>query len=67
MPRQIHEIKEFLYIARRKDASSVKIKKNTGNTKFKVEYRFYVTFAILTILPSGPMLKVLVLAGRQRH
>ena len=42
MPRQIHEIKEFLYIARRKDASSVKIKKNTGNTKFKVEYRFYV-------------------------
>ena len=36
MPRQIHEIKEFLYIARRKDASSVKIKKNKENTKFKV-------------------------------
>ena len=41
MPKQIHEIKEFLIKARRKDASSVKIKKNAQNTKFKV---FEVTF-----------------------
>merc|ERR1712109_181749 len=42
MPRQIHEIKEFLYIARRKDASSVKIKKNKENTKFKVRCSKYL-------------------------
>merc|ERR1711937_377970 len=39
---QIQEIKEFLYIARRKDASSVKIKKNKENTKFKVRCSKYL-------------------------
>lgn len=36
MPRQIKEIKDFLLTARRKDAKSVKIKKNADNVKFKV-------------------------------
>ena len=36
MPREIKEIKDFLLKARRKDAKSVKIKKNAENTKFKV-------------------------------
>merc|ERR1711928_224985 len=36
MPKQIMEIKDFLLKARRKDAKSVQIKKNTDNTKFKV-------------------------------
>ena len=36
MPRQITDIKEFLLTARRKDAKSVKIKKNKDNVKFKV-------------------------------
>ena len=36
MPKQIQEIKDFLLTARRKDAKSVKIKKNRANTKFKV-------------------------------
>ena len=35
-PKQIKEIKDFLLTARRKDASSVKIKKAPGVTKFKV-------------------------------
>ena len=35
-PKQIKEIKDFLLTARRKDASSVKIKKAPGMTKFKV-------------------------------
>ena len=37
-PKQIKEIKDFLLTARRKDASSVKIKKAAqgGMTKFKV-------------------------------
>ena len=36
MPREIKEIKDFLLKARRKDAKSVKIKKNADNHKFKV-------------------------------
>ena len=36
MPKQIQEIKDFLLTARRKDAQSVKIKKNRANVKFKV-------------------------------
>ena len=37
MPREIKEIKDFLLKARRKDAKSVKIKKNADNVKFKVK------------------------------
>ena len=41
-PKQIKEIKDFLLTARRKDASSVKIKKAAqgGMTKFKVCYSY---------------------------
>ena len=38
MPREIKEIKDFLLKARRKDAKSVKIKKNADNVKFKVQH-----------------------------
>merc|ERR1712157_271297 len=53
MPRQIHEIKEFLYIARRKDASSVKIKKNKENTKFKVRCSKYL-YSLLSMTARRP-------------
>ncbi|KAL7641847.1 UNVERIFIED_CONTAM: hypothetical protein RMT77_007721 [Armadillidium vulgare] len=47
MPKQIMEIKEFLLTARRKDARSVRIKKNKHNTKFKVRCsRFLYTLVI---------------------
>ncbi|XP_054283773.1 60S ribosomal protein L38 isoform X1 [Macrosteles quadrilineatus] len=47
MPREIKEIKDFLLKARRKDAKSVKIKKNPENTKFKVRCsRFLYTLVI---------------------
>ncbi|CAN1801950.1 60S ribosomal protein L38 [Linum perenne] len=36
LPKQIHEIKDFLLTARRKDARSVKIKKSKDVVKFKV-------------------------------
>ncbi|URE10498.1 Ribosomal L38e protein family [Musa troglodytarum] len=36
MPKQIHEIKDFLLTARRKDARSVKIKRSRDAVKFKV-------------------------------
>ncbi|KAG5574728.1 hypothetical protein H5410_054862 [Solanum commersonii] len=41
-PKQIHEIKDFLLTARRKDARSVKIKKNKDMVKFKVRYSKYL-------------------------
>ncbi|CAK5080273.1 unnamed protein product [Meloidogyne enterolobii] len=47
MPREITDIKEFLLTARRKDAKSVKIKKNRENTKFKVRCsRFLYTLVV---------------------
>ncbi|ROT85429.1 putative 60S ribosomal protein L38 [Penaeus vannamei] len=47
MPRQIMEIKDFLLTARRKDARSVRIKKNKHNVKFKVRCsRFLYTLVI---------------------
>ncbi|KJH52144.1 ribosomal L38e protein [Dictyocaulus viviparus] len=42
MPKQITEIKDFLVLARRKDAKIVKIKKNTLNVKFKVRCSRYL-------------------------
>jgi len=42
MPKQIQEIKDFLLTARRKDAQSVKIKKNRANVKFKVRCSRYL-------------------------
>ena len=43
-PREIKEIKDFLLTARRKDAKSVRIKKNStkGITKFKVRCSKYL-------------------------
>ncbi|CAN6580488.1 unnamed protein product [Malus baccata var. baccata] len=42
MPKQIHEIKDFLLTARRKDACSVKIKKTKDAVKFKVRCSKYL-------------------------
>lgn len=48
MPKEIKDIKDFLLIARRKDAKSVIIKRNPehgtrqGNTKFKVRCSRYL-------------------------
>ncbi|VDM45739.1 unnamed protein product [Toxocara canis] len=53
MPKQITEIKEFLLTARRKDAKSVKIKKNAENVKFKVRCSKYLyTLVIQASSPS---------------
>ncbi|CAH8390715.1 unnamed protein product [Eruca vesicaria subsp. sativa] len=42
MPKQIHEIKDFLLTARRKDARSVKIKRSKDIVKFKVRCSRYL-------------------------
>ena len=47
MPREIKEIKDFLLKARRKDAKSVKIKKNADNVKFKVCFAHDVSNSLI--------------------
>ncbi|WVY94902.1 hypothetical protein V8G54_033990 [Vigna mungo] len=42
VPKQIHEIKDFLLTARRKDARSVKIKRSRDVVKFKVRCSTYL-------------------------
>ncbi|TQD79896.1 hypothetical protein C1H46_034528 [Malus baccata] len=42
MPKQIHEIKDFLLTARRKDARNVKIKRTKDAVKFKVRCSKYL-------------------------
>eukprot|EP00403_Amphidinium_massartii_P029467 CAMPEP_0178402704 /NCGR_PEP_ID=MMETSP0689_2-20121128/16983_1 /TAXON_ID=160604 /ORGANISM="Amphidinium massartii, Strain CS-259" /LENGTH=44 /DNA_ID= /DNA_START= /DNA_END= /DNA_ORIENTATION= len=42
MPKLITEIRQFLQIARRKDARSVRIKKNGTSTKFKIRCSKYL-------------------------
>jgi len=42
MPKQIHDIRDFLLKARRADAKSVKIKKATNVTKFKIRCSRYL-------------------------
>ncbi|XP_064437725.1 large ribosomal subunit protein eL38-like [Mirounga angustirostris] len=45
---KIEEIKDFLPTARRKDAKSIKIKKNKDNVKFKVRCSRYVYTLVIT-------------------
>ncbi|PKI63819.1 60S ribosomal protein L38-like [Punica granatum] len=42
MPKQIHEIKDFLLTARRKDARTVKIKNYKDGVKFKLRCSKYL-------------------------
>ncbi|XP_054778826.1 60S ribosomal protein L38-like [Prosopis cineraria] len=50
MPKQIHEIKDFLLTARRKDARSVKIMRSRDVVKFKVRCSKY----LYTLCVSDP-------------
>lgn len=57
MPKQITEIRAFLQIARRKDARSVKIKKNGAQTKFKIRCSRYLYTLIMTDKTKAEKLK----------
>uniref|UniRef100_A0A8C7W0S1 Large ribosomal subunit protein eL38 n=1 Tax=Oncorhynchus mykiss TaxID=8022 RepID=A0A8C7W0S1_ONCMY len=57
MPRKIEEIKDFLLTARRKDAKSVKIKKNKENVKFKVRCSRYLYTLVITDKEKAEKLK----------
>ncbi|CAL8300946.1 unnamed protein product [Lota lota] len=57
IPRKIEEIKDFLLTARRKDAKSVKIKKNKDNVKFKVRCSRYLYTLVITDKEKAEKLK----------
>ncbi|XP_073280896.1 large ribosomal subunit protein eL38z/eL38y isoform X2 [Primulina huaijiensis] len=57
LPKQIHEIKDFLLTARRKDARSVKIKKSKDVVKFKVRCSKYLYTLCVFDLEKADKLK----------
>ncbi|KAI9004671.1 ribosomal protein L38 component of cytosolic 80S ribosome and 60S large subunit [Gaertneriomyces semiglobifer] len=57
MPKQITEIKDFLKVARRKDAKSIKIKKNGSETKFKVRCSKYLYTLVVADADKAEKLK----------
>ncbi|XP_029213448.1 60S ribosomal protein L38 [Acropora millepora] len=57
MPKQIHEIKDFLLTARRKDAKSVKIKKIKDTVKFKVRCSRYLYTLVINDKEKADKLK----------
>ncbi|CAD5231437.1 UNVERIFIED_CONTAM: 60S ribosomal protein L38, partial [Eudyptes robustus] len=65
MPRQITDIKEFLLTARRKDAKSVKIKKNAENVKFKIRCSKYLYTLVVGDVTKAEKLKQSLPPGLQ--
>eukprot|EP00405_Crypthecodinium_cohnii_P001947 CAMPEP_0194762328 /NCGR_PEP_ID=MMETSP0323_2-20130528/15496_1 /TAXON_ID=2866 ORGANISM="Crypthecodinium cohnii, Strain Seligo" /NCGR_SAMPLE_ID=MMETSP0323_2 /ASSEMBLY_ACC=CAM_ASM_000346 /LENGTH=107 /DNA_ID=CAMNT_0039684617 /DNA_START=127 /DNA_END=447 /DNA_ORIENTATION=- len=57
MPKQITEIRQFLQIARRKDAKAVAIKKNPSNTKFKIRCSRYLYTLVMPDKSKAEKLK----------
>jgi large subunit ribosomal protein L38e len=56
-PKQIHEIKDFLLTARRKDAKSVKIMKTKSYVKFKVRCSKYLYTLVVVDAEKADKLK----------
>lgn len=59
------EIKDFLLKARRKDAKSVKIKKNPENTKFKVRCSRFLYTLVITDKEKAEKLKQSLPPGKK--
>ncbi|EKG14571.1 Ribosomal protein L38e [Macrophomina phaseolina MS6] len=58
MPSEVSDIKQFIEICRRKDASSARIKKNKSNqTKFKVRCHRYLYTLVLKDSDKAEKLK----------
>ncbi|KAK8216684.1 60S ribosomal protein L38 [Zalaria obscura] len=57
MPSEISDIKQFIEICRRKDASSARIKKNQSQTKFKVRCTRYLYTLVLKDSDKAEKLK----------
>ncbi|KAL1921868.1 60S ribosomal protein eL38 [Calcarisporiella thermophila] len=56
-PKQVTDIKEFLEIARRKDAKSASIKKNGKQIKFKVRCSRYLYTLVVNDADKAGKLK----------
>ncbi|KAG0329157.1 hypothetical protein BGZ99_003308 [Dissophora globulifera] len=56
-PKQVQDIKQFLEIARRKDAKSGRIKKNGSQTKFKVRCSRYLYTLVINDAAKAEKLK----------
>jgi len=65
MPRQVVDIKDFLLTARRKDAKSVKIKKNADNVKFNVRCSKYLYTLVIQDKDKAEKLKQSLPPGLQ--
>ncbi|VVC38492.1 Hypothetical protein CINCED_3A019846 [Cinara cedri] len=65
MPQEIKEIKDFLLKARRKDAKSVKIKKNIENVKFKVRCSRFLYTLVITDKEKAEKLKQSLPPGKK--
>ncbi|KAI5461643.1 ribosomal protein L38e [Mariannaea sp. PMI_226] len=59
MPQEVADIKKFIEICRRKDASSARIKKNkkAGNVKFKVRCQKHLYTLVLKDSDKAEKLK----------
>jgi len=59
MPQEVSDIKQFIEICRRKDASSARIKKDKkrNNVKFKVRCQRYLYTLVLKDLDKAEKLK----------
>ncbi|KAM7457475.1 hypothetical protein BLSTO_01769 [Blastocystis sp. subtype 1] len=60
-PKEIKDVREFVIVSRRKDASLIKIKKNAnGETKFKVRCSKYLyTFVVKDAAKAEKLAKAL--------
>lgn len=65
MPKQIMEIKDFLLTARKKDAKSVKIKRNKDCVKFKVRTTRYLYTLVVPDKEKAEKLKQSLPPGLQ--
>jgi large subunit ribosomal protein L38e len=69
MPQEVTDIKSFIEICRRKDASSARIKKNkvTNQTKFKVRCNRYLYTLVLKDNDKADKLKQSLPPGKNEH
>ncbi|CAD7094028.1 unnamed protein product [Hermetia illucens] len=65
MQREIKEVKDFLIKARRKDARTVKIKKNPNNTKFKIRCSRFLHTLVVFDMEKAEKLKQSLPPGLQ--
>ncbi|RPB25714.1 ribosomal protein L38e [Terfezia boudieri ATCC MYA-4762] len=68
MPKQVHDIKQFIELCRRKDAGSARIKKNTKDSiKFKVRCSRHLYTLVLNDVERADKLKQSLPSGTAHY